>query len=60
MDFAVSENLNLLICECALHPVWVVSEILVCGLVILLGKRGQLLAREVLRLESLEVFLDKG
>lgn len=59
MDFAVSENANLLICECALHSVWVVSKILVRGLLVLLGKHGQLLAREVLRLEGLEVLLYK-
>ena len=59
MDFAVSENANLLICECALHSIRVVSEILVCDLVILLGKRGRLLAREVLKLKALEVFLNK-
>ena len=59
MDFTVPENPNLLICECALHSVWVVSEILVCSLVIFVGNHGQLLAREVLRLEDLEVILDK-
>ena len=59
MDFTVSENSNLLICECALNSVWVITEILVCGLVIFLGKHGWLLSRKVLGLEGLKVILDK-
>lgn len=59
MDFTMSENPNLLICECTLHSIWVVSEILVCALVTLLGKRGQLLTWEMLRLEGLEVVLNR-
>lgn len=59
MDFTVPEDPNLLICECTLHSVWVVSEIFGCGLVIFLRKHGQLLTREVLKLKGFEVILDK-
>ena len=59
MNFAVSEDPNLLICECTLHSVWVVSEIFFCGLVIFLRKHSRLLAREVFNLEGLEVILEE-
>lgn len=59
MDFTVSKHLDLLICKCALHPVGVVPEVLVWGLVIFFEERGLVLTREVLVLEGLEVFLDE-
>lgn len=59
MNFTVSEDPNLLICERTLHSVWIVSEIVVCGLVIFLGKHSQLLPREVLKLEGFEVILEE-
>lgn len=38
VDLAVSKHLDLLICECALHSIWVEAEVLVCGQVILLDR----------------------
>lgn len=51
VDLAVSKHLDLLICERALHSIWVEAEVLVCGQVIPLDRL--VLTRKMLLLEGL-------
>lgn len=65
MDFAVSENFYLFVCECALDSVWIVPQIYVLSIIMLIldsrisaGLDDCLrVAREMRGLEGLEVLL---
>ena len=65
MDFAVSENFYLFVCECALDSVWIVPQIYVLSIIMLILDSGistglddcLRVAREMRGLEGLEVFL---
>jgi hypothetical protein len=61
VDLAVSEDANLLICECTLHAVRVVSQVFVCELglcgLVILWEGGLRFAWEVLRVEGFEIIL---
>lgn len=60
MNLTVPKYANLLICERALHSVGIVSEVLLCGLVIFLWEGGLWFAWKVLGVEGLEVILIKA